>query len=183
MRSSGSTKIGCTKILKCFWMEESKRMVSVKIGSKHVFLPTRFYDAPSGWVVETFMSILAVEIEGIQAQKWNNDRVVIFQSVILLRFRLITGAKKICAWIDLQLYFWICYAFDKLIKNTYTVDTGYQGRSCRTQSEYGWIKCPYTMYITLIGADARINTKYLKTIIRSSLGRYVIWRFVWGTGI
>ena len=46
---------------------------------------------------------------------------------------------------------------------------------------YGWIECPYPMHVHSICADARIDTEYLKTLICSSLGRYFVWRYEWGT--
>ena len=66
MRCTGTTRIGCTKILE---ITESNRMVSGKIGEKLVCLPTQRYDAPSGLVGNFFVSILAVELDVIQDQK------------------------------------------------------------------------------------------------------------------
>ena len=50
---------------------------------KLVCLPAQCYDAPSGKVGKIFVGILSVELDGVRARKWNAERVVFFQSVIL----------------------------------------------------------------------------------------------------
>ena len=50
---------------------------------KLVCLPTQRYDAPSGKVGKIFVGILSVELDGVCARKWNNESVIVFQSVIL----------------------------------------------------------------------------------------------------
>ena len=52
---------------------------------KIVCIPTQRYDAPSGKVGKRFVGILSVELDGICARKWNTERVIFFQSVILQR--------------------------------------------------------------------------------------------------
>ena len=47
-------------------------------------MPTqRCYDAPSGKVGKIFVGILPVKIDGVHDRKWNAERVIVFQSVIL----------------------------------------------------------------------------------------------------
>ena len=41
-------------------------------------MPTHRYDVPSGRVGENFVSILSVELDGIQAQKCNSEWVIVF---------------------------------------------------------------------------------------------------------
>ena len=76
-----------------------------------------------------------MELAGIWAWKWKSERVIIVQSVVLQRVQLVTGAKNILAWIEFQLNFWNCGAFDKLKNNMHTVATGYLGRACRIQKK------------------------------------------------
>ena len=54
---------------------------------KLVCMTTQRYDAPSGKVGKRFVVILSVELDGIRARKWNAERVIIFQSVILQHTR------------------------------------------------------------------------------------------------
>ena len=76
-------------------MAESKRTVSGNLGGKIVYLPTQGYDTPFVQFREFFVSLPMAEIDSIQTQKWNNKRVIFFQSVILQRVQLVTGAKNI----------------------------------------------------------------------------------------
>ena len=105
-------------------MAESKRMVSGKIGEKLVCLPTQSYDAPSGQVGNFFVSILAVELDVIQDQKWNSNRVIVFQSVIVQLIQLATGTNNICAQTDFGIDCWNHGTFGGLLNNTYTTASG-----------------------------------------------------------
>ena len=51
--------------------------------------PTQRYDVPSGRVGKFFVSILSVELDGIQAWKWNANLVIVFQLFILQRVLLV----------------------------------------------------------------------------------------------
>ena len=62
---------------------------------KLVFFLNQFYDVPYGRFGEMFVSNLAEDINVILGQKWKSDRVIIFQTVILQRVRLVTGTKNI----------------------------------------------------------------------------------------
>ena len=46
-------------------------------------MPIQCYDALSGKFRKRFFEILSVEIDGVRARKWNVERVILFQSVIL----------------------------------------------------------------------------------------------------
>ena len=50
-----------------------------------VCMPTQRYDVPSGKVGKIFVGILSIELDGFRARKWNAERVIFFQSVILQR--------------------------------------------------------------------------------------------------
>ena len=91
-----STRIGCTKIQATTWMEESRKKVSVKNNvGKLVCMPTQCYDAPSGKVGKIFVGILSVELYGVCARRWNAERVIVFQSVILQRTQDINISTQI----------------------------------------------------------------------------------------
>ena len=65
--------------------------------------PTQKYDVPSIRIRKRFDSEIAADIYGIQGRKWNSDRVIIYQTVILKRARLVTSAKNICVQINNRL--------------------------------------------------------------------------------
>ena len=48
-----------------------------------VFMPSRRYNAPSGKVGPRFVGTLGVEMQGVQDGRWNSERLIIFQTVIL----------------------------------------------------------------------------------------------------
>ena len=88
----------------------------------------------SGWFGIRLILTLAAELDCIRGQKWNSEQVIIFQMVILQRVRLVTGAKNIFAWIDVQLNSWNSGAFDKIVCNSYAASVVYLGRDCKNQS-------------------------------------------------
>ena len=61
---------------------------------KLVCFPTQRSDAPSRKVGKRFVGILSVELDEVRARKWNTDRVVIFQSVILQRAQGINNSAQ-----------------------------------------------------------------------------------------
>ena len=60
-------------------------------------LPTQGYEVPSELVEKRFVSTIASDIDGIQGRKWNAEKAIVFQTVILKRVHLVTGIKNICA--------------------------------------------------------------------------------------
>ena len=62
---------------------------------KLVCMPTQRYDAPSRKVGKIFVGILSVELDGVRARKWNDDRVIVFQSIILQRAQGINNYAQI----------------------------------------------------------------------------------------
>ena len=48
-------------------------------------MPNQKYDALSVEVRKGFLVILSVELDGVHARKWNSEKVIIFQSIILQR--------------------------------------------------------------------------------------------------
>ena len=62
---------------------------------KLVFMPTQRYDAPSGKVGKRFLVILSVELDDVRSRKWNAERVIVFQSVILQRAQGVKNSAQI----------------------------------------------------------------------------------------
>ena len=58
-------------------------------------LPSRRYQLPRGRVGKTFIGILTKEWKGVLERKWNSERPLIFQAVILQRSLDIHGAGEI----------------------------------------------------------------------------------------
>ena len=56
---------------------------------------TQLYDVPYGKVGRRFVEILSVEFDGVRARKWNSERVIVFQLVILQRAQGINNSKHI----------------------------------------------------------------------------------------
>ena len=76
-------------------MEESQRRVSGKLGGKRVCMKTQRYDAPSRKVRKRFFGILSIELDEVRARKWNSERVITFQYVILQRAQGINNSAQI----------------------------------------------------------------------------------------
>ena len=73
---------------------------------KLVCIPTQRYDPPSGKVGKIFVGILSVELDGIRARKWNAERVIVFQSVILQRAQGVKNYAQIRKRILFRLDLW-----------------------------------------------------------------------------
>ena len=83
---------------------------------KLIYMPTQRYDAPSGKFGKIFVGILSVELDGVRARKWNTERVIIFQSIILQRTQGVNNSAQIRNRILFQLNLWNRGAFDNLVK-------------------------------------------------------------------
>ena len=46
-------------------------------------MPLRHYDAPSGRVRRKFVRMLGEELKGVRDRRWNLERFILFQTVIL----------------------------------------------------------------------------------------------------
>ena len=80
-----------------------------------------------------FVLTLAAYIDSMQSQKWNDEQVIIFQTVILQRVCLVTGTKNICAQICDEINSWNSGVSDNLVFYYYATDTGYLGTAHRNQ--------------------------------------------------
>ena len=97
-------------------------------------MPTQCYNSPSRKVRKRFSTTLLVELNGVRAQKWNYERAIIFQSVILQRAQAVNNAKHIRLCIQFIIYWWNCGEFEKLLKETFNAATWFLGKSCGIQS-------------------------------------------------
>ena len=101
---------------------------------RFVCFPTQRYDAPSGKVGKRFVGLLSAELYGIRARKWNAERVIIFQSVILQRAQGVNNTAQIRKRILFQLDLWNLGAFGELVKDTYNSAIRYLGKALGTQT-------------------------------------------------
>jgi hypothetical protein len=76
------------------------------------------YDAPNGAVGRRFVDMLAVLVEGIVSRKWNAEKFIVFQMVILQRSRDVTSAKGIKDRINKRLDGWGRGEFLDLVQDT-----------------------------------------------------------------
>jgi hypothetical protein len=60
-----------------------------------IVFPSQTYDAPSGAVGRRLIEMLADMLAGIQAQKMNAERFIVFQIVVLQRSREVKKAKDV----------------------------------------------------------------------------------------
>ena len=58
-------------------------------------MPTQRYNVLSGKVRRICFGIIFVEIDGVRARKWNAERLIMFQSVILQRYQGVNYFKYI----------------------------------------------------------------------------------------
>ena len=123
---------------------------------KLLCLPTQCYNVPYGKFGRNFVVTLSVELDGIQTRKWKSERVIIFQLVILQRAQAVNNAKHISTCIQFQLDCWGCGAFEKLMKYTHNVATGFLGKYHGIQSEE---QCHY-MFSNLF-----LKSKFYKAVI------------------
>ena len=98
-------------------------------------MPTQLYDAPSREVGKRFVGILSVELGGVRSRKWNTERVLIFQYIILKILHGVNNSAQIRKRILFRLDFWNHGALDELVKDTYNSALGYLGKSLWSQTE------------------------------------------------
>ena len=101
---------------------------------KNVCLPTQRYDAPCGKVGKRFVGILSVELGRVRARKWNAERLIVFQSVIIQRTQGVNNFTQIRKHILIQFSLWNGGAFDELEKYTHNSTMGYLGKALGSQT-------------------------------------------------
>ena len=116
-------------------MDESQKTVNGKNGEKNCFYakPTlRHTSRKSG---KMFVGILPGEIDGVRASKWNDERMIVFQSFTLQRAKGVNNSTQIRKRILFQLDCWNRGAFDELVQYMYNSAMVYIGKSCGNQNE------------------------------------------------
>ena len=66
-------------------------------------IPLRRYDVPSGKVGRRFVGTLGEELKGVQDRRWNSERFIFFQTVILQRAHHVTASQAIRRQIEKRL--------------------------------------------------------------------------------
>ena len=66
----------------------------------------RCYDAPSGRVGRRFVRTLGEELRGVRDRRWNLERLIFFQTVILQRSRHVTASHATRRHIEKRLDAW-----------------------------------------------------------------------------
>ena len=102
---------------------------------KNVNIITQRYNTMSRKFGRRVVGTISVDINGVRARKWNSDRVIVFQSVILQRVQGVNNAKHICVRIFFRINNSNHGAFDKIVKYTFNAATGLLAKSCGIQSE------------------------------------------------
>ena len=99
---------------------------------------TERYIAPSGKFRKRFLGIVCVELDIVCVKKWNAERVIVFQSVILKRAEGVKNSAQIRKRILFRLDCWNRGLFDELMKDTYNPAMGYLGkfRGAQTKKQY-----------------------------------------------
>ena len=64
------------------------------------------YDALSGKVGRRFVGTLGVEMQGVRDRRWNSERFIVFQTVILQRARHVTKSHAMRRRIEKRLGAW-----------------------------------------------------------------------------
>jgi hypothetical protein len=91
------------------WQERWRRLI---------ILPSQHYDAPSGSVGCHFVHILTEELEGICCQKWNLERFLVFQMVVLQHSKEVKTSYAIRRQLTMQMDAWEADKFTMLVQDT-----------------------------------------------------------------
>ena len=69
-------------------------------------MPSRRYDAPSGKVGQSFVGTLREDMKGVRDRRWNSERFIVFQTMILQRACHVTASQAIRRRIGKRLDAW-----------------------------------------------------------------------------
>ena len=83
-----------------------------------VGLPPQRYNVPNGMVGRLFVKELAAELSGVTGRRWNSERFIVFQAVILQRSGEVKKAKDIRERIQWRLREWRKGNYDMLVQET-----------------------------------------------------------------
>ena len=91
------------------WQEYWRRLVT---------LPPQRYDVPSGPIGRRFVRLLTKELEGIKSRKWNSEKFLVYQMVILQRSKEVSGAGNIKRRLSKRMDAWEAGKFLMLVQDT-----------------------------------------------------------------
>ena len=80
---------------------------------------TQHYDVPYGRVSNRFVATLSVELDVIWNQRYNAERMIFFQTVVLKPVRLVSVLRNICDRISSRFDLWNRGAYQKLVQDSY----------------------------------------------------------------
>ena len=69
-------------------------------------MPLRRYDVPSGKVGRRFVRMLGAKMQRVRDRRWNSERFIVFQTVILQQARHVTASHAIRGRIEKRLDAW-----------------------------------------------------------------------------
>ena len=81
-------------------------------------LPPQRYDVPSGPIGRRFVRILRKKLEGIKSRKWNSEKFLVYQMVILQRSKAVPGAGNIKRRLSKRMDAWEAGKFSMLVQDT-----------------------------------------------------------------
>jgi hypothetical protein len=91
------------------WQERWRQLIS---------FPSHAYDVPSGAVGKRFVEKVADELKGIRSRKWNSERFLVLQVVVLQRTRDVKRARDVRRRISKRLDAWEKGQFTMLVEDT-----------------------------------------------------------------
>ena len=83
-----------------------------------IVFPSQMYDVPSGAVGKRFLEMVVDLLEGIHDRRWNSERFIVFQLVILQRSRDVKQAKDIRKRMARRMDAWSEGKFSMLVQDT-----------------------------------------------------------------
>lgn len=107
---------------------------------KVVGLPPQRYNAPNEKVGRLFVKTLAEELEGVTTRRWNSERFIVFQAVILQRSGEVKKSKDIWRRIETRLRDWKLGKYDMLIQETVRTSIALVQKITRGETEASQVK-------------------------------------------
>ena len=103
-------------------------------------MPLRRYEAPSGKVGRRFVNAMVGELRGVRDRRWNSERFIVFQTVMLQRARHVTASRDIRRRIEKRLDAWEAGRYRMLVEDTLRSSTQYLTAVRREETAEHWAK-------------------------------------------
>ena len=113
------------------WQERWKKIVG---------LPPQRYNAPNGKVGRLFVKEVAEELQGVTKRRWNSERFIVFQAVILQRSGEVKKSQDIRRRIETRLRDWKLGKFDMLVQDTVRTSISLIQKLTRGETEAQQVK-------------------------------------------